>query len=560
MTLHVSATGDLEGGGRDGSSSPENMRQPLWLAAKYGRENDVVERLGIMEITPSPEIASVEINSTDTEDRTALWWAVRNGHKKIVERLLENPQVDVNKPSSESRTPLHEAAFHGHIEIASLLLKEARTDLNYKDTIFDSDSLASTHHTPLYVATVQGHWKIVELLLKYAGVDVNSRTGDKRAPLHAAAEHGRVDIVQLLLEHGGIELAPSQFDGATPLHLAAANGHKEVVEKLLTGSRFEEMVNMRNEQGASPLHAAAAGGHHTVVPLLAQFGDPDLRDDEHQTPLHAAAKNGHVEVVKVLLAIDGITVHARNKKQQTPLYSALANGFKDVAELLLHKDGFDTKTRYTFERALFKWAVMRKDSVTLKFLLVDKSTRTEAEINAKDENKETLLRLAAVNRDKDIMSLLLKRDNVTLHLLVREGDEALVKVLLKAGYDVGARDTLYRTALHLATMLGNFSIAQELLSAGAHVDAQDANGNTPLRIAIQRKHCKLIDKFLEHSADTKGVTTHEWLAAYGKQRPDAVKLCETSSGKKTIHFFKESKVSEEIRQIRSTPGAERSLL
>jgi ankyrin repeat protein len=203
---------------------------------------------------------------------------------------------------------------------------------------------------------------------------------------------------------------------------------------------------------------------------------------------------------------------------------------------------------------------MRGDSVTLKYLLFDKDAQTTAEINAKDENKMTLLRLAAENQDKDIMSLLIKRDTVTLHLLVREGNESLVKSLLDAGYDIHARDALRRTALHVATMLGHFSIAQELLSVGAHVDAEDGNGNTPLRIAIQRKSCEFIDMFLEHSANTEETTASEWLAAYGKQRTDAVKLEESRSGKKTVRFFKEAMVSEELIQMRSTLGDERCLL
>jgi hypothetical protein len=131
---------------------------------------------------------------------------------------------------------------------------------------------------------------------------------------------------------------------------------------------------------------------------------------------------------------------------------------------------------------------------------------------------------------------------------------------LNAGYNLETQDALRRTPLHLATMLGHFSIAQELLSAGAHVNAKDANGSTPLRIAVLRKQSEFIDKFLEHSVDTKGVTAGQWLAAYGKQRPHAVKLTQARSGKKTIRFFEETEVSDELRQMRSTPGAERCLL
>jgi ankyrin repeat protein len=142
MVLHDSAADDLEGRERDRSISPGSIRQPLWLAAKYGKQTSIVKG------------RFAEINATDTEGCTALWWAAKNGYTEIVKKLLRMSMIDVNKPGPDSRTPLHEAAFHGHIEIVSDLIMEVETDVNCKDYILDLDSLDPTHHTPLHIATL----------------------------------------------------------------------------------------------------------------------------------------------------------------------------------------------------------------------------------------------------------------------------------------------------------------------------------------------------------------------------------------------------------------------
>jgi ankyrin repeat protein len=66
------------------------------------------------------------------------------------------------------------------------------------------------------------------------------------------------------------------------------------------------------------------------------------------------------------------------------------------------------------------------------------------------------------------------------------GDRGTVKLLLRHGADVGARDDDGRTPLHWATVTGSREIVALFISHGADVNAQDNEGKTPLQIAVEK--------------------------------------------------------------------------
>ena len=100
-----------------------------------------------------------EVNGKDSLGRTPLYRAAYNGHKKIVELLLNN-KADVNIPDENGWSALHGASYKGHFEIVSVLISK-KADINSKD--IDGD-------TPLDWA--KGNKEIIKLLL-----DKGAKTG-----------------------------------------------------------------------------------------------------------------------------------------------------------------------------------------------------------------------------------------------------------------------------------------------------------------------------------------------------------------------------------------------
>ena len=95
----------------------------------------------------------VNINAKD-EGETALMKASQNGHKEIVEILLENG-ADVNVKNRDNWTALMWASWNGYKEIVEILLENG-ADVNVKNR---------DNWTALMWASWNGYKEIVEILL-----------------------------------------------------------------------------------------------------------------------------------------------------------------------------------------------------------------------------------------------------------------------------------------------------------------------------------------------------------------------------------------------------------
>ncbi|KAB2105292.1 hypothetical protein AG0111_0g7058 [Alternaria gaisen] len=524
----------------------ENGETPLHTAARKDR----MEILVLLLAHPG-----IDVNSRDAGGGTLLHASATQGYMEILRLLLARPDVDVNFRDVVGDTPLHKAASKGHMEILVLLLAQANIDWAPRN---------GYGSTPLYQAARHGHEELVDALLDTPNSEAMFDIGlDKygRSPLHAAALNGHRGVVRLLLSHNSTDPGLQDKHGEIPLHLAATHGHQHVVSELLATSGVEDMVNLQNTRGETPLHRAANYGHEGCVIKLTDYADVNAEDEMLRTPLHSAAKGEHHKVVEHLLKKSGILIHVSDKDGYTPLHLALRMGHESIARQLLKGSGLGKTPESTYRRALLSCATQTGNASMLKLLLERSEFNVvAADINALDEDGRTLLWSAAKRQNTHVMELLLTKDKATLSLLVQRGEASLVKVLLKAGYNVDTRDNLGRSALHIATILGHFDIAKSLVSFGASVDCKDGRGNTALRLAIKRKRCDFIDMLLERSTEITGIRTHEWLDAYGQEIPAAVYLKEELIGKKTISFIEAAVVPDTIRQMHNAPKIERRLI
>ena len=224
---------------------------------------------------------SEQIKRTQPDGMTALHWAVFHKRTELVQQLL-TIGATVDALTHYEVTPLSIGCLQGDA-VSVKLLAVAGADVN---------RIMPGGEVPLMTAARNGNADVLRVLLKHgATVDATERKG-QTALMWAAAE-GNADAVQVLID-AGADLKRELKSGFNAIMFAAREGRIEVVRCLLdSGMDVNAVMGQDKSQGRGPrpgtsaLMLAVESGHFELALYLVQRGaDPnDQRSD--YTPLHA---------------------------------------------------------------------------------------------------------------------------------------------------------------------------------------------------------------------------------------------------------------------------------
>ncbi|KAK6620665.1 hypothetical protein RUM43_010960 [Polyplax serrata] len=197
-------------------------------------------------------LKKVDIDASDKHNRTALHFAVVQGHPNIVWFLLGN-NANTSVCDDDGCTPLLKAIECGHKECLKLLL-ERSTDINATDY---------TGNTGLHVAVKQGSLDIVSVLLsKNANTEVSNNAGDY--PLHIATKSENKDLVDLLV-NSGADVNVLDRENRTPLMLAAKSGNALLTDLFV---EYGSQLTVVDSNGWAADDYALLGGHDDIASSL----------------------------------------------------------------------------------------------------------------------------------------------------------------------------------------------------------------------------------------------------------------------------------------------------
>ena len=161
--------------------------------------------------------------SVEAQD-AGLIGAAKQGDADAVQVLLAGG-ADANLAQGDGMTALHMAALEGHRDVVDLLL-DAGAEIGATTRI--------GAYTPLHLASQGGRGAVVRVLLRKGADATLATTNSGTTPLHLAARvvNGE-EAVAALLEHGADVNAREGSVGQTPLMFAAAYNRTPAVRVLL---------------------------------------------------------------------------------------------------------------------------------------------------------------------------------------------------------------------------------------------------------------------------------------------------------------------------------------
>lgn len=336
--------------------------------------------------------------------------------------------------------------------------------------------------------------------------------------LHLACRHaaGAEVVAELLRLGAGVELENTV--GHRALHEAALSGDPSTVRAVLEGAAE---VDALKHAGWTPLMLAASKATARaaeVVELLLHHGARgELRNKDGWNALQVATRAGDVGCVRALLAphhgatgtnpvspavatttafdssaITNVAKTATNVSTngRTPLMTAALHGHCEVLEVLLQLKAVHEllETRDSCGQTALHSAVIGGSAGAVRVLL-----RAGAALEARDTGLAGVLHLAAAAGDgSEFFHTTMAEADANLVLLITElNDRGLLGPALAAGDRCGLRP------LHHAAIAGHASAARRLLACGADRFLTDSRGRTALDFAKQSGHAEVI-RLLEH--------------------------------------------------------------
>lgn len=183
--------------------------------------------------------------------------------------------------------------------------------------------------------------------------------------------------------------------------------------------------------------------------------------------------------------------------------AAFADDLQELESLLV-RSNVNLRDKRTGTTAL-EYAVRNGNREMVQALL-----RAGAEVNSRDEAKQTVLMMLGEESTGDIVWDLIHA-GAKVDLKDEEGDTALIEAaminnagvvstLLQAGAKVDDRNNQGQTAFMFAATYGLMKNVRALITAGADMNARDRVGKTPLTYAKENDHGRLVKLLQSYGA------------------------------------------------------------
>lgn len=430
------------------------------------------------------------VHSEDTAGNTPLHVALKTPGNDASIKLLIKKEADVNKTNQMGMAPLNIAT---QFDLSSGPLNLVSSFFDYVTLLIENGANLKTSIPLLSYAFICNHQNIATYLLK-KGADINTQDENGMTLLHHAIGAQNQNAVEYLLKHG-VNVNLANNDGQTLLQLAIVNSQSKIALTLVEkGAKIDSLSSL---QKVDLLKTAITMGKTSAADLIVQSIDLNKPDAEGNTLLHEAAQTSGNEKLIQFLIEKRADVNQENNDQMTPLNYAALYSSLDSIKLLVEKGNANLNTSFP----LLSFELIRDHQDAAIYLL-----GKGADINGQDKDGNTLLHLAAKNRnsDKELKFLIEKGANVNaanaagetpLEIAIINQNAAHATLLLKnnANPNPSGRDLLHK-AIETQYIYG----IVPLLKYKGDLHAPNAEGKTPIDLAIELTSPAIVNYLIEN--------------------------------------------------------------
>lgn len=399
------------------------------------------------------ELEGNDVNKITHDGRSYIFWAAYRSNLPVVKMLL-NKGANLDIVDTHGNSALTFAASNGvtNTEIYDVLI-ESGADVKFTD-----------HHGANALLLAAGSDKDFALMNYFSskGLDVKGKDNDGNSAFNYAARTGNIDMMDQLIK-AGVEYKGLNKEGGNAM-LFAARGTRSTSNGIDVYQYLEKKgvkPNVVTTEGTTPLHLLA--GRSEDMDVLKYFIKKGVNvnqvDAEGNNPLMIASFRNKIAVVE-LFANETKDINAANKKGETALNNAVAGNTTEVVNFLL-SEGAST------------------NELTGKSLI---------DSYRKGEEKEVQAKLAAIYADDFNPSAVQADGNTLLHYAAEKDNLELVKMTLQWEMDINAKNDEGNTALHLAAMKAtNDEVLKFLIAQGADASISTDFGESAFDLASENE-------------------------------------------------------------------------
>ena len=433
-----------------------------------------------------------DVNKTDDNQNTALHYACRSGDLSLVQWLYEGYNLSECALNSERKSAIDIARQEGSTAILAFFEKKKRERVEAQRVKREEEEIEIARRRleeierekAMIEERARAQAQNQEYVQKMREEENVKRRAQKMLAtatssfLIEMASTGSVEDVLELLACGTDPDSRTDPDDATALHMACKGGHRAVVEALLKGGASCDPVTRRKE---TPLLFACQGANWSCAMfLLAHGADAGIRSDRDICPLDVICDSGLGDVMQEALEViqqsswgSKFDPNVSDCKGVSLLHRAVQCGSTGVVNCLLQHHADINRKTLTGKTPL----LIACD--TANFHMGALLIRAGADVLLTDQNDTTCLMAAVRGGSRELVHILLKDSDISMHEVDVDGN----------------------TALHIACALGLDEIGRLLLDQGASFYFENVAGETPLLLAEKSK-CYRLSKYIKKSMES----------------------------------------------------------